>query len=152
MILPGCSRCTHAMWILRERKQLETLRRAFPRHECGVGATTINPRPSLQKVTFGSLQSRHCRRSWQQGHFCILTVMGVTLEEITDGNRAAVLALRVAPRHDSKPGRTPAAAEPGCDRRHSVIRRTGRSVNVEHGLAIDAAVQQGVDRTLRLAP
>jgi hypothetical protein len=29
---------------------------------------------------------------------------------------------------------------------------TGRSVNVEHGLAADAAVQQGVDRRLRLAP
>ena len=28
----------------------------------------------------------------------------------------------------------------------------GRSVNVEHGLAADAAVQQGVDRRLRLAP
>ena len=27
----------------------------------------------------------------------MLTVVGVTLDEITDGNRAAVLALRVAP-------------------------------------------------------
>jgi hypothetical protein len=27
-----------------------------------------------------------------------------------------------------------------------------RSVDVEHGLAADAAVQQGVDRRLRLAP
>src|SRR5262249_29008980 len=30
--------------------------------------------------------------------------------------------------------------------------RAGRSVNVEHDLAADAAVQQGVDRRLRLAP
>ena len=63
------------------------------------------------------------------GYFCILTVAGATLEEITDGNRAAVLALRV-----------------------TLSGRSGRSVNVEHGLATDAAVQQGVDRTLRLTP
>jgi hypothetical protein len=46
-----------------------------------------------------------------------------------------------------------ACAEPGGGSRHSLIRLGwSRSVNVEYGLAADAAVQQGVDRGPGLAP
>ena len=43
---------------------------------------------------------RPCGTLLAAGSICMLTVVGVRLEEISDENRAAVLALRVAPRQE----------------------------------------------------
>ena len=58
----------------------------------------------MAAVRAESLRSGHCRHSYRPFgtpltavQFCMLTAVGVTLDEISDENRAAVLALRVAP-------------------------------------------------------
>ena len=94
--LPGSQPCPHK----------RSGERPPPRHHATRQAERFLDHPKCGgRVRSGSTPlCRGCRRfadlsvpCWRRGQFGMLAVVGVWLEEISDGNRAGVLALRVAP-------------------------------------------------------